>query len=106
MHRRSGVYKSLINEHGPGKYSPVENVNLVGIPQKMASTIEKISCHRPLLDEYIDNQDTEWVDGECMSDLDFADDIAALSLTTQGFRRIVESVNIFALGLGIVISNK
>ena len=40
---------------------------------------------------------------ERLSDLDFADDTAAVSNTTQGLQCLVESVGRYADGLGLVI---
>ena len=47
-----------------------------------------------------------WIKEEGLSDQDFADDIAALSVTTQGLQCLVESVGRYTDVLGLVISEK
>ena len=53
-----------------------------------------------------DNEGITCVKEERLSDLDFADDIAALSNTPQGLQCLMESVARYADGLGLVIIEK
>ena len=52
------------------------------------------------------NKGIDWVENQKLSDLDFADDIAALSYNTQDLQEFVNAIGETAGGLGLVISNK
>ena len=52
------------------------------------------------------NKCIDWVEDQKLSDLDFADDIAALSYNTQDLQEFVNAIGETAGGLGLVISNK
>ena len=63
------------------------------------------SIHRPSMCKIIimrlvtrGDEGITWVKEECLSDLDFADDTAALSDTTQGLQCLVESVGRYVDG--------
>ena len=52
------------------------------------------------------NKDIDWVEDQKLSEVDFADDIAALSNNTQDLQEFVNAIGQTAGGLGLVISNK
>ena len=52
------------------------------------------------------NKGIDWVEDQKLSDLDFADYIAALSNNTQDLQEFVNAIGETAGGLGLVISNK
>ena len=52
------------------------------------------------------NKGIDWVEDQKLSDLDFADDIAALSYNTQDLQEFVNAIGETEGGPGLVISNK